>query len=76
MPQAFDELAAFVDDNVEHNGRPFGLSGYRDMLMKDFADIPDLRFEAEVLGSCHRHQTWKRNESRPASAFSGHPRSS
>lgn len=49
--QAFDELGTFVDDTVEHNGRPFGLSGYRDMLMKDFADIPDLRFEAEILVS-------------------------
>lgn len=49
--QAFDELGTFVDDNVEHNGRPFGLSGYRDMLVKDFADIPDLRFEAEILVS-------------------------
>jgi predicted ester cyclase len=49
--QAFDELTIFVDDNVEHNGRPLGLSGYRDMLVKDFADIPDLRFEAQILVS-------------------------
>lgn len=49
--QAFDELGTFVADNVEHNGRPFGLPGYRDMLENDFADIPDLRFEAEILVS-------------------------
>ncbi len=49
--QAFDELGAFVDDTVEHNGRALGLSGYRDMLVKDFADIPDLRFQAEILVS-------------------------
>lgn len=49
--QDFDDLDTFVNDNVEHNGRPFGLSGYRDMLVKDFADIPDLRFEAEILVS-------------------------
>lgn len=49
--QAFDELGTFVGDNVEHTGRPFGLSGYRDMLVTDFADIPDLRFEAEILVS-------------------------
>ncbi|MGA6115639.1 ester cyclase [Agrobacterium sp. CFBP2214] len=49
--QAFDELGTFVDDTVEHNGRPFGLSGYRDMLVQDFADIPDLRFEADILVS-------------------------
>lgn len=47
--QAFEELGTFVDDAVEHNGRPFGLSGYRAMLVKDFADIPDLRFEAQIL---------------------------
>ncbi len=33
--QAFDELGTFVDDTVEHNGRPFGLSGYRDMLVQE-----------------------------------------
>ncbi|OOO17914.1 ester cyclase [Agrobacterium pusense] len=49
--QAFDDLGTFVADNVEHNGRPFGLSGYRDMLVNDFNDIPDLRFEAEILVS-------------------------
>ncbi|WP_332306005.1 ester cyclase [Rhizobium sp. GR12] len=49
--QAFDELATFVDDNIEHNGRPFGLSGYRDMLARDFAAIPDLRFDAQILVS-------------------------
>jgi len=49
--QDFDDLGTFVDDNVEHNGRPFGLAGYRDMLVKDFADIPDLRFKAEILVS-------------------------
>lgn len=46
--QAFVDLGTFVGDHVEHNGRPFGLSGYRDMLVRDFADIPDLRFEAEI----------------------------
>ncbi|POG01032.1 ester cyclase [Pseudomonas putida] len=49
--QALDDLGTFVDDNVEHNGRPFGLAGYRDMLVKDFADIPNLRFEADILVS-------------------------
>jgi len=47
--QALNDLGTFVDDNVEHNGRPFGLAGYRDMLVKDFADIPNLRFEADIL---------------------------
>ncbi len=47
--QAWHELGNFVDDHVEHNGRPFGLDGYRDMLVKDFQDIPDLSFHVEVL---------------------------
>lgn len=42
--QAWDELENHVDAEVEHNGRPFGLAGYRAMLVKDFDDIPDLRF--------------------------------
>ncbi len=49
--QAWHELGNFVDDHVEHNGRPFGLDGYRDMLVKDFRDIPDLSFHAELLVS-------------------------
>ena len=34
---------------VEHNGRLLELSGYRDMLVKDFEDIPDLRFNVQLL---------------------------
>jgi predicted ester cyclase len=47
----WNALAQYVDDDVEHNGRPLKLSGYRDMLIKDFADIPDLHFNIELL-SC------------------------
>jgi predicted ester cyclase len=49
--QAWDELGRHVDDRVRHNGRPFGLAGYRAMLVRDFEDIPDLRFEAELIVS-------------------------
>ncbi|MFL9884134.1 ester cyclase [Paraburkholderia agricolaris] len=42
-------LGQFVDDNVSHNGRPFGLSGYREMLERDVSEIPDLRFDIELL---------------------------
>jgi predicted ester cyclase len=42
-------LGQFVDDDVIHNGRPIGLSGYRQMLEQDAADIPDLRFVIELL---------------------------
>jgi predicted ester cyclase len=47
--QAWDELGQFVDDEAEHNGRPIKLSGYRAMLQRDFEDIPDLRFNIELL---------------------------
>ena len=38
-----------MDDKVGHNGRPLGLSGYRDMLVKDFEDVPDLGFKIQPL---------------------------
>ena len=42
-------LGRYVDDQVEHNGRLLKLSGYRDMLVKDFEDISDLRFNIQLL---------------------------
>lgn len=47
--QDWDELGRYVADDVRHNGRPLGLSGYRSMLVKDFEDIPDLLFKIERL---------------------------
>jgi predicted ester cyclase len=47
--QAWDELGQYVDDQVRHNGRLLRLSGYRAMLVKDFADIPDLQFKIQLL---------------------------
>ena len=47
--QNWDELGQYVADDAQHNGRPFGLSGYRSMLVKDFEDIPDLRFVIDRL---------------------------
>jgi len=44
-------LGHFVDHTVRHNGRPLGLSGYREMLVKDFQDIPDLHFDIQLLTS-------------------------
>jgi predicted ester cyclase len=49
--QDWEALGQFVDDEVEHNGRPLKLSGYRDMLVRDFEDIPDLRFNIQLLAS-------------------------
>ena len=43
----WDGLGEFVDDDVVHNDRPLGLSGYREMLEEDVRTIPDLRFVAD-----------------------------
>ena len=47
--QDWARLGQFVDDDVQHNGRRLGLSGYRAMLERDFAEIPDLRFDIRLL---------------------------
>jgi predicted ester cyclase len=47
--QDWSKLGNFVQEHVVHNSRPIGLSGYRDMLVRDFADIPDLRFDIRLL---------------------------
>jgi predicted ester cyclase len=47
--QDWDNLGQFVHDKAIHNGRELGLSGYRAMLEKDFEDIPDLHFSADML---------------------------
>lgn len=47
--QDWDHLGSFVDEAARHNGRAFGLAGYRRMLEQDFRDIPDLRFNIELL---------------------------
>jgi len=47
--QDWSRLGEFVHDEVSHNGRRFGLAGYRAMLENDFQQIPDLQFKAELL---------------------------
>jgi predicted ester cyclase len=49
--QDWPRLDQFVDDDVHHNGRRIGLSGYRQMLERDFAEIPDLHFSIQLLVS-------------------------
>ena len=44
-------LGRFVHEEVEHNGKRVGLSGYREMLEADFQAIPDLHFDIELLVS-------------------------
>jgi predicted ester cyclase len=47
--QDWPKLGQFVDEKAHYNGREIGLSGYRQMLERDFADIPDLHFNIELL---------------------------
>lgn len=47
--QDWANLGRFVHADARHNGRNFGLSGYRDMLERDFREIPDLRFNIALL---------------------------
>ncbi|MBR1129066.1 ester cyclase [Bradyrhizobium iriomotense] len=49
--QDWPALGQFVHDDVVHNARPLGLSGYRAMLEQDFREIPDLHFDVELLVS-------------------------
>ena len=42
-------LGVFVHEHVIHNGRRIGLSGYLDMLRRDYDEIPDLRFNVRML---------------------------
>jgi predicted ester cyclase len=47
--QDWSNLGRFVGDNVKYNGQPIGLPGYREMLEKDFREIPGLCFEIQLL---------------------------
>jgi predicted ester cyclase len=45
----WDRLGCFVGEDVWHNGRQIGLCGYRAMLERDVAEIPDLRFDIDMM---------------------------
>ena len=47
--QDWPGLGEFVHDDVHYNGRRIGLSGYREMLERDFHEIPDLHFSIQLL---------------------------
>jgi predicted ester cyclase len=49
--QDWPKLKDFVAEDVVHNDQQFGLSGYRQMLERDFEQIPDLRFNIQLLVS-------------------------
>jgi predicted ester cyclase len=47
--QDWPGLKQFVHDDVHYNGRRIGLQGYREMLERDFREIPDLHFDIQLL---------------------------
>jgi predicted ester cyclase len=47
--QDWPKLDRFVHDEVHYNGRRIGVSGYREMLERDFDEIPDLHFDVQLL---------------------------
>ncbi len=49
--QDWPKLGQFVHDDAIHNGKRLGLSGYRQMLERDFDEIPDLHFNIQLLVS-------------------------
>lgn len=48
-------LSDFVHDDVRHNGRLLGLSGYVELLQANVRDIPDLRFN---IGNLVANSPW------------------
>jgi predicted ester cyclase len=72
--QDWENLHRFVDDNARNNGRPFGLAGYRAMLERDFAEIPDLGFVIELMVCEPPHVASRlRFDCRPKGLFLGLP---
>lgn len=72
--QDWSRLGHFVADEVSHNGRPFGFAGYRAMLERDFAEIPDLRFEIGLLVCEPPHVACRLQfDCRPTGTFLGLP---
>lgn len=47
--QDWPGLGRFVHHDVMRNGDRLGLAGYRRMLEQDFAEIPDLHFDIDLL---------------------------
>lgn len=47
--QNWSTLETFVQEDVYYNDRRIGLTGYREMLERDFDQIPDLHFNIQLL---------------------------
>ncbi|MEZ2222142.1 ester cyclase [Rhizobium sp. RCC_161_2] len=72
--QNWPELGRFLDYDVSHNGRRVGISGYREMLERDFSEIPDLHFTIQLLISDPPHIASRLEfDCRPKETFLGLP---
>ena len=47
--QDWPNMEQFVHDVVYYNGQMIRISGYREMLEKDFYEIPDFYFDIQLL---------------------------
>ena len=47
--QNWSKLEQFVHDDVHYNEQQIGIVGYREMLERDFCEIPDLHFDIQLL---------------------------
>ena len=47
--QDWPKLEQFVHDEVYYNGQKIGILGCREMLERDFHEIPDLYFDVQLL---------------------------
>lgn len=45
----WDGLRSVVAENVSYNDKTIGFAGYRDMLIGNYRDIPDLKYEVDML---------------------------
>jgi Predicted ester cyclase len=72
--RTLDNLHLFVHNDVIHNGRPLGLSGYQAMLQQNYADIPDLYFDIELLVADNQYVACRLGfDCTPIGAFLGVP---
>jgi predicted ester cyclase len=72
--QDWETLHRYVAEDARHNGHPFGLAGYRAMLERDFEEIPDLKFNIELLICEPPHVASRlRFDCRPKGLFLGLP---
>lgn len=70
----WEHLGRHVVDDVRRNGERLGVTGYRQMLEKDFRDIPDLAFQIELLAVDPPHVAARlRFDCKPSGFFLGLP---